>query len=38
MWHMEVPQPRIELTPNVVEEQSLKHWTTREIPPKSIYF
>ena len=27
-----VPQPEIPPTPNAVEAQSLKHWTTREVP------
>ena len=27
-----VPWPEIELTPPVLEVQSLNHWTTREVP------
>ena len=27
-----VPQPEIPPTPNAVDAQSLKHWTTREVP------
>ena len=31
MWVL-VPQPGIEPTPPVVEEQSLNHWTAGEVP------
>ena len=31
-WHVKLPQPGIEPMPPAVEEWSLNHWTTREVP------
>ena len=31
-----IPQPSIKLTSPALEEQSLNHWTTREVPIKDV--
>ena len=32
IWHAELPQPEMELTPPAAEVCSLNHWTAREVP------